>query len=782
MIDNRNDFIILGGDGNEYFEQTIRSGIKNSFEQSNLRHLINIDLAPFVPSSKKGYNLSISVVEQLLDSFRDNNKGCVILPGTIMPVADESTIDQIFNSLRSKMIKTVSIGMKHSTVPSLFADDYQGITDMMEHLHKFHGYKNIAYVSGPDCYDDAAQRNRAYKTYCDENSITKVIAEGDFSIEGGKKAVDIFQAKSMLGNIDAVVCADDGTALGVIERLKEKGYKVPLDIAVTGFDNSEYAKSLGIASVDPLLIKQGEESFNMVFYGEASKNVHTDIVKNWSCGCSAIDIKKSDSVIDGEDNFKHVNHSIEPEKKRGIFPFGKKNSHKATIENNHICSMVDEILESVQKIITNSALSNEISDVLNQFLVEKSISIDDLFKIIYRQLENVKDLDSWNSIFKSVLDDILHEIIQICSHDLLVRTINLYQNYDSIISCVKKTRSAKGEILNDNLKEILTDTRSEIVSSGSIGDLIKAVESAVKELEIKNLSMILNEGDENYSFSTNVTNKMVTYTNYREGISNKVTREAKEATSLLKDIYSSLSDRSITIAPLYHEAPFGYLVFGDADPAVVQSVQESISLALENIRKRELDNVNKARIAENRDKIIHLVEPLIDTAKQLSYFVATEKEVLIDNLKISSNDSIETINKANKAVEDVNSHLKLIVKLIKTIDDITEKTEVLSINASIEAARAGEYGRGFKVISSGIKKLSEAQRTEAERVDSHIREVEAAMENSLAAGSENQDAIDRVKEQINKAITFFDRIEDELERIITTGNSIIDEIREQNRI
>ncbi len=60
------------------------------------------------------------------------------------------------------------------------------------------------------------------------------------------------------------------------------------------------------------------------------------------------------------------------------------------------------------------------------------------------------------------------------------------------------------------------------------------------------------------------------------------------------------------------------------------------------------------------------------------------------------------------AIQQLNQENERIVKILGTLDEITSKTKLLSLNASIEAARAGEQGKGFAVVASEIRSLSES--------------------------------------------------------------------------
>lgn len=97
-----------------------------------------------------------------------------------------------------------------------------------------------------------------------------------------------------------------------------------------------------------------------------------------------------------------------------------------------------------------------------------------------------------------------------------------------------------------------------------------------------------------------------------------------------------------------------------------------------------------------------------------------------------------TLAAADK-VKEMSHRSKEIGRIVETIDDIADKTDMLALNAAVEAARAGEHGRGFAVVADQVRKLSEDSKAATrdisnliERVEESVREATTAMDSTVA--------------------------------------------------
>lgn len=77
-----------------------------------------------------------------------------------------------------------------------------------------------------------------------------------------------------------------------------------------------------------------------------------------------------------------------------------------------------------------------------------------------------------------------------------------------------------------------------------------------------------------------------------------------------------------------------------------------------------------------------------------------------------------------------------IADIIDSVNDISEQTHLLSLNAAIEASRAGEYGKGFSVVAGEVKELAAQSKKATEQVRRILGEIQKATNSSVLATEE----------------------------------------------
>jgi LacI family transcriptional regulator len=119
---------------------------------------------------------------------------------------------------------------------SFVPDDVDGAAQAVAHLVTL-GRRRIAHVTGPTHYKAARDRAEGMLGALEQAGlgISGQVLYGEWSQRWGRQAVDVMLRADP--EVDAVVCGSDQIAAGMVEAVRERGRRVPEDLAVIGYDN-----------------------------------------------------------------------------------------------------------------------------------------------------------------------------------------------------------------------------------------------------------------------------------------------------------------------------------------------------------------------------------------------------------------------------------------------------------------------------------------------------------------------------------------------------------------
>ena len=176
------------------------------------------------------------------------------------------------------------------------ADNFSGSAAIVTHLIADHGKRRLFHVDGPVDAPDAIERRLALHHVLRDNPQCRLIGSlhGIFSVRSGEQAGEELLARHRGAMPDAVVCANDQMAIGVLRAFGSAGVRVPDEVAVVGFDDI-YPASLfdpPLTSVDQPVRMLGERACARLLDRIARPDLPTqvellptDLVLRKSCGC-----------------------------------------------------------------------------------------------------------------------------------------------------------------------------------------------------------------------------------------------------------------------------------------------------------------------------------------------------------------------------------------------------------------------------------------------------------------------------------------------------------------
>ncbi|MGH6657436.1 MAG: LacI family DNA-binding transcriptional regulator [Actinocrinis sp.] len=179
---------------------------------------------------------------------------------------------------------------------NISGDNARGMRDLISHLIEVHDCRSIAYLSGHADSPDSVLRARVVRETAAPHGVQVYTGPqwaGEYSAAGGARVVrTLLDAGAPLP--DAIACANDQTALGVLYALTERGYQVPGDVAVTGFDDIPVARHLvpPLTTVRQPIQDLGAMAFDVLYSmiggerpAERQLVLPVQVVVRGSCGC-----------------------------------------------------------------------------------------------------------------------------------------------------------------------------------------------------------------------------------------------------------------------------------------------------------------------------------------------------------------------------------------------------------------------------------------------------------------------------------------------------------------
>lgn len=309
---------------------------------------------------------------------------------------------------------------------------------------------------------------------------------------------------------------------------------------------------------------------------------------------------------------------------------------------------------------------------------------------------------------------------------------------------------------------IITTTISFVVGALVISKFLKriivplnAINGKILDMEQGKLSgdaIEVHTGDELETLADAV-NSMTAYTN-----------------TIIKDIEAvsaKLAAEDLTAEPaadyIGDYAPIKSALYGiiNSTSDVIRQIGASSKLVSDGSSKM---SDNSTTLSQAATEQAATVEELNASIVEISSNISANADSA-GKAKVLADDCMKIVNEGNvkmtdmlHAMEEINETSSQIANIIKTIEDISFQTNILSLNASIEAARAGEAGKGFAVVAGEVGQLAGKTAEAAKNTTALIKTSLTAVENGTVMANETAKMLSKIVSETDDTAKVIDKI------------------------
>ena len=235
----------------------------------------------------------------------------------------------------------------------------------------------------------------------------------------------------------------------------------------------------------------------------------------------------------------------------------------------------------------------------------------------------------------------------------------------------------------------------------------------------------------------------------------------------IKSVAAKIAAEDLTAEP---EADYigDYIPIRDALLGIINSTSNVVRQIEASSR---LVSDGSARMSENSTTLSQAATEQAATVEELNASVveissnitanaesAAKAKELADDCRAIVDEGNVKMTDMMRAMEEINETSAQIANIIKTIEDISFQTNILSLNASIEAARAGEAGKGFAVVAGEVGQLAGKTAEAAKNTTSLIKTALVAVENGTVMATATAKMLKKIVAETDDTAQVIDQI------------------------
>lgn len=239
-----------------------------------------------------------------------------------------------------------------------------------------------------------------------------------------------------------------------------------------------------------------------------------------------------------------------------------------------------------------------------------------------------------------------------------------------------------------------------------------------------------------------------------------------------KKLVQKVSGATDTLESSAQEVRQASNVMKDYSVNIIQAIDEindGITKQSEHAEEcvRKTDTLSEE--IQNVSSIVGQVEGLVSEAENM----INHGMQMVQTLGERATKTTDVTIKVETSIEELKKESEIINEFVETITDISEQTNLLSLNASIEAARAGEAGRGFAVVAEEIRKLADHSAEAAGEIQNNVTHITDQTVNSVENAKQARDMVALQTEAVQEVVGVFDDMNQCMQKLFDALKEIV---------
>ena len=272
-----------------------------------------------------------------------------------------------------------------------------------------------------------------------------------------------------------------------------------------------------------------------------------------------------------------------------------------------------------------------------------------------------------------------------------------------------------------------------------------------KELNDRNQEAIMRLLDEMGSLAEGDLTVKATVT---EDMTGAIADSINFAVEQLRTLVATINDTSVQVAASAQETQATAMHLADAAEHQAQEINSAT------------DRINE--IASSINQVSRNSADSAEVARR-SVQIATNGAGVVRQT-IAGMDSIrDQIQETSKRIKRLGESSQEIGSIVELINDISEQTNILALNAAIQAASAGEAGRGFAVVADEVQRLAERSSSATKRIESLVQTIQADTNEAVSSMEQTTSEVvagARLAEDAGTALGEIEKVSSDLSGLI----------------